>query len=86
MKAAVSIGLFALLATAIGCSTASLLKQDISQGEILYRQKCRNCHNLISPDKYSDEEWVLELEDMAVKASLTDGESRLIWEYLVSHN
>lgn len=75
-----------LLATLVACSTSSLLKKDISRGELLYRQKCRNCHNLVKPEKLTDEEWVLELTVMAQKSGLSKEESELIWEYLASHN
>jgi len=75
-----------LLGTIVACSTNSLLKKDIPRGELLYRQKCRNCHNLVQPNKFSDEEWAFELTDMAHKSGLTKEESELIWGYLASHN
>lgn len=78
-----AIGLFGTLAA---CSTSTWLKKDISQGELLYRQKCRSCHHLVKPEKLSDEEWALEMEDMSRKSGLNEQESQLIWEYLASHN
>ena len=75
-----------LIGTVVACSTSSLLRKDISKGELLYRQKCRSCHNLLKPERYSDEEWALELEDMSKKSGLTAEQSQLIWGYLASHN
>jgi hypothetical protein len=45
-----------------------------------------SCHHLIKPEKLTDEEWVLELEDMSRKSGLNEQESQLIWEYLAGHN
>lgn len=85
-KRLVGLSTLLLLGTLLACSPSSLLRKDISKGELLYRQKCRNCHNLIKPVKYSDEEWALELEDMSKKSGLTAEQSQLIWEFLASHN
>ena len=82
------LGLFviALTGAVLSCSSTMLVKRDISKGELLYRQKCRACHNLVNPKKLSDEEWALELEDMGKKSKLNSQENQLIWEYLANHN
>jgi len=82
------LGLFAIAVSGavLACSSTALLRRDISQGELLYRQKCRSCHNLVNPKKLSDEEWELQLETMGMKSKLSSGENQLIWEYLASHN
>jgi len=80
------MGVLVLFGSLLACSTSSLLKKDITKGELLYRQKCRNCHHLVRPQKLSDEEWVSKLEDMSDKSGISAEESQLIWEYLASHN
>ncbi len=56
------------------------------EGEKLYKRKCRQCHLLISPKKYTDYEWEEFLEHYATEAKLTNTEKEKILEFLATHS
>lgn len=56
------------------------------EGEKLYKRKCRQCHLLISPKKYTDYEWEEFLEHYAKEAKLTKSEKEKILEFLAIHS
>jgi hypothetical protein len=55
------------------------------QGRKLYVNHCSGCHNLHFPQEFTAEQWIAQLEEMQVKAKITEGEKDLIYKYLVSH-
>ena len=58
---------------------------DISRlriGRRLYVDKCSSCHVLILPEKYSTDEWLYWVNDMAERSKLEEGESEMILYYL----
>lgn len=60
--------------------------QLMTEGERLYRSKCRGCHHVIAPEKYNDNEWVMNIEWMGPLTGLETKEAELILEYLQSAN
>ena len=60
--------------------------QLMSEGERLYRSKCRACHHIVEPTRYNDKEWVMQLEWMGPRTGLDENQARLILEYLQSAN
>lgn len=69
----------------VGCA-GSLDKGPWTQGQRLYRAKCRSCHKLINPKKHSDEEWKVFVEKYSEKSNLTESERRQILQYLLENN
>ncbi|HDP98187.1 MAG TPA: cytochrome c [bacterium] len=74
-----------ILFICIGCA-GSLSQKTMTEGERLYRARCRSCHSLINPNKYSDSSWELFVEKYGQNINLTEKESRLILEYLTENN
>jgi|GEM_PF-449970 len=56
----------------------------LNTGRRLYVQKCSGCHALISPRAHSPEAWPAEVNEMAIKINLPDGDRELITRYLVT--
>ena len=52
----------------------------------LWTDNCARCHNLRSPDSYSDDQWEVIMHHMRLKANLTEEECRLILEFLKEGN
>jgi hypothetical protein len=74
-----------LLFIIIGCA-ASVSNKPMTEGERLYRARCRSCHNLIDPKKYSDGQWEIFVKKYGEISNLTENESKLILEYLTENN
>ena len=53
-------------------------------GRKLYIYNCGGCHNLYSPQEYTEKEWVAVLPKMRKKAELTDKQRILIQYFVVS--
>jgi mono/diheme cytochrome c family protein len=51
-------------------------------GRQLYVDHCSSCHNLHLPREYGDEGWKKQLDEMQVKAKITNEEKNLIFNYL----
>jgi hypothetical protein len=62
----------------------AVLQQELVNGRKLYVAHCGNCHNLYLPKTYSAVNWKKNLDEMAVKAKITDQQKQLILQYLVS--
>jgi hypothetical protein len=56
----------------------------IQQGYKLYVNKCSNCHYLYRPITYSAAKWKMQVEEMAVKAKITDEQKELILNYILT--
>jgi len=55
-------------------------------GVKLWVDNCTNCHNMRSPDSYSDAQWEVAVLHMRVRANLAAEDARAIVEYLKSAN
>ena len=53
-------------------------------GATLWAQNCGHCHNMRSPDSYSDAQWEVAMLHMRVRANLTAEEHRQILAFLKS--
>ena len=69
-----------------GCSTPSATTGAGSKqsGATLWAQNCGHCHNMRSPDSYSDAQWDVALLHMRVRANLTADEHKQILAFLKS--
>lgn len=57
---------------------------DLNTGKQLYINKCGSCHRLYKPDQFSTEKWLEKMPDMEIEAKLTNKESELIKQYLIT--
>ena len=53
-------------------------------GATLWAQNCGHCHNIRSPDSYSDAQWDVAMLHMRVRANLTAEEHKQILAFLKS--
>lgn len=83
----------AMVFSAAGCAktgsrqaTANLAADapNSHHGAQLWAEECSRCHNLRSPDMYSDAQWDVVSLHMRVRANLTPVESREILAFLKS--
>jgi len=56
--------------------------EELNKGKELYRQKCKTCHSLYKPKDFKLNVWKKNLEEMRIKAGLTNNEYDLILNYL----
>lgn len=55
-------------------------------GAELWSENCQRCHNMRSPNEFSDGEWEVISHHMRVRANLTADEHRKILEFLKKSN
>ena len=55
-------------------------------GSQLWSENCARCHNMRSPNSYSDAEWEVVMHHMRVRARLTAEEHKAIVDFLKSAN
>ena len=53
-------------------------------GATLWAQNCGHCHNMRSPDSYSDAQWDVAMLHMRIRANLTANEHKQILAFLKS--
>ena len=53
-------------------------------GATLWAQNCGHCHNIRSPDSYSDAQWDVAMLHMRIRANLTAEEHKQILAFLKS--
>ena len=66
-------------------STNTSEQAQLLQGRKLYVNHCSGCHNLHIPKEYNAEQWKKNIDEMQVKAKITDPEKQLILQYLTFH-
>ena len=54
-------------------------------GRKLYVDHCSGCHNLHFPEEFTSDQWEMQLDEMQVKAKITDEDKKLIFQYLTSY-
>ncbi len=52
----------------------------------LWSENCSRCHNIRSPNSYSDAQWDVAMMHMRIRANLTAEEHKKILEFLKSAN
>jgi mono/diheme cytochrome c family protein len=65
-------------------STDPVQQQQLLAGRRLYADHCSSCHNLHFPKEFDAETWGKNLDEMQLKAKITDEEKKLIYDYLTS--
>ncbi len=68
----------------VPASTDVVKQQQLLEGRKLYVDHCSGCHNLHLPKEYDVEGWKNQLEEMQVKAKITDAEKQIIFQFLTS--
>jgi len=61
-------------------------KSKLKGGAQLWAENCIRCHNIRSPESYTDAQWDVALLHMRVRANLLAYEHRAIAEFLKSGN
>ena len=86
-----------LAGVVFACSTAlyvpnenaRISKEDLSEmqkGRTVYINKCGSCHSLFVPEKYSTNEWKVQVEHMGPKAHLTSLETEEVLKYVTKND
>ncbi len=73
------------LLLSIGCSATNELA-DAKSGAQLWGENCIRCHNIPSPETFSDTEWDIAVMHMRVRANLTENEAVKISSFLKTAN
>ena len=60
-------------------------QRELLQGRKIYVDHCGSCHNLHLPAEYNAEGWKKQLNEMQLKAKISDEEKGLVLKYLISH-
>ena len=89
-----SVGIFPLAVVALGlvlsgCATNSPTTKAAApdtkpSGATLWAKNCGHCHNIRSPDSYSDAQWDVAMLHMRIRANLTADEHKQILAFLKS--
>ncbi len=58
---------------------------ELTEGRRLYIKQCGSCHNLYTPQTFSEEKWTSEMVEMKEEAKISDGEAALILKYLTGY-
>ncbi len=59
------------------------MDKSMSEGERLFRSKCRSCHVLPDRDKFSHEEWMDIFSDHRNRMNLESEEYDILLEFLI---
>jgi mono/diheme cytochrome c family protein len=65
-------------------STDATQQQQLSAGRKLYVDHCGSCHNLHLPKEYNAQGWKKQLDEMQLKAKISNEEKQLIFQFLTS--
>ncbi len=80
------IGFLLICALWLSCSSKTINKKPLSEGEQLFRAKCRSCHILPDPKKYDDHEWVKIMDKYGELARLKENQELSILLFLQRSN
>lgn len=58
--------------------------ENLKAGRTLYVNNCASCHQLYAPNKYDDSTWKHNLDEMQVRAKITDDQKKLVYDYLIN--
>lgn len=65
-----------------GANTVSI--EELKQGRALYVNNCASCHQLYLPKQFTNEVWIHNLNEMQVRAKITDIDKDKIYKYLAN--
>ena len=68
----------------VPASADAKTQRNLLSGRQLYVEHCGGCHNLHLPKEYNAEGWQKQLNEMQVKAKISDEEKKLVLLYLTS--
>lgn len=57
---------------------------DLKKGRETYVNNCASCHQLYTPNKFSDKVWMDNLNEMQTRAKISDEEKALIYQYITN--
>lgn len=57
--------------------------EELTNGKELFITKCKKCHDLPKPGKYTPDKWAKIMLKMKIKAKLDDANALLVEKYLV---
>jgi len=63
-------------------ATTTATLEELQQGRELYINNCASCHDLYSPDDYSDTQWRGIMSSMGPKTRMTSSETTLVTKYV----
>ena len=86
MKMEKIIGFILLYGILLSCSSETINRKPLSDGERLFRAKCRSCQILPDPQKHNDTEWVKIMEKYGERARLKEKEKLAILNFLQTQN
>ena len=58
---------------------------DLTEGRKLYIAHCGSCHNLYTPQSYTREKWIVQVDEMKKEAHISDGQADLILQYVTGY-
>jgi len=80
----ICVGFFSAIFVS-SCSSTSKISAS-KAGAQLWGENCIRCHNIPSPETFSDNEWDVAITHMRVRANLTEEEAQRIIEFLKTAN
>jgi len=76
--------LIALIGYTMSCKPSALISA--KSGAQIWGETCLKCHNVASPETFSDAEWDVAAMHMQMRANLTPDETKKVTEFLQSAN
>lgn len=65
-------------------ATSTVSLEDLKTGREIYVKKCSSCHQLHLPNQYTEKVWSSNLNEMQVRAKITNDQKQLIYQYITS--
>lgn len=82
-----TVPLLLILLAATACEVLPKYSDDEgeSPGHTLYIRSCARCHSLHMPGSFTAGEWKYYVRKYGPKARLSDGQQKLVYDYLAAH-
>jgi cytochrome c2 len=65
-------------------ATPTVSLENLKTGREIYVKKCSSCHQLHLPNQYTEKVWMHNLNEMQVRAKISDEEKQLIYQYITN--
>lgn len=65
-------------------ATTTATLSELKTGREIYVKKCSSCHHLHLPHQYNSKVWIKNLDEMQVRAKITNADKELIYQYIVN--